>query len=222
MPILDDKAIVERIDELLATQVQGADAAAHSAVNEVLHGALNVLIAVHGPGSQQQANLLQAVDAAYADKRSALTYLFVMQVWPAVAGALRALRTDVQRGFVGNVQRRAAGEVFADMLSLAKEALQERSAGAKNVAAVLTAATFEDTVRKMGSTFANVNDRRDLADVLTELKKAGILEGAPFTTALSYLKFRNDALHADWDKLDAAVVGSCLTFVEQLVLRHFS
>jgi hypothetical protein len=62
----------------------------------------------------------------------------------------------------------------------------------------------------------------DLADVLTALKQAKVLVGAPLSIALGYLKFRNDALHADWPNLNDAVVGSCLAFVEHLVLRHLS
>ena len=108
------------------------------------------------------------------------------------------------------------------MLGLAKEALSEGSEGAKNVAAVLTAAAYEDTMRKMGATLVNVQGRPDLSDVVTALKNANVLVGAPLTTALGYLKFRNDALHADWPRLDRAVVGSCLTFVEHLVLQHLS
>jgi hypothetical protein len=42
------------------------------------------------------------------------------------------------------------------MLTLAKEALDEGSEGGKNVAAVLTAAAYEDTIRRMGATLANV------------------------------------------------------------------
>ena len=148
--------------------------------------------------------------------------MFQIVVWPAVVGALQAMRRDLEDGLLGNLERRGAGEVLADMLGLAKEALSGGTDGAKNVAAVLTAAAFEDTVRKMGSTLANVHGRPDLAHVLTALKVAGVLVGAPFTTAQGYLKFPNDALHADWAKLDRAVVGSCLAFVEHLVLQHFS
>ncbi len=39
---------------------------------------------------------------------------------------------------------------------------------------------------------------------------------------LGYLKFRNDALHADWDRIDEAVTGSCLVWVEAMLLKHFS
>jgi len=92
--------------------------------------------------------------------------------------------------------------------------------GARNVAAVLTAAAFEDTIRRMGATLAGVEGRPDLKEVLMALKKAQVLLGAPLATALGYLKFRNDALHADWAKLNAAVVGSCLSFTEGLLLQY--
>jgi hypothetical protein len=143
-------------------------------------------------------------------------------VTPVVRGTLTALRGDIQAGLVGDLRRQAVGEVIADMLALAKDAIGVGSEGAKNVAAVLTAAAFEDTIRKMGTTLADIHDRRTLADVLLALKTVKVLEGAPFTTAQGYLKFRNDALHADWAKLDAPVIGSCIAFVEHLLLKHFS
>jgi hypothetical protein len=77
-------------------------------------------------------------------------------------------------------------------------------------------------MRQMGALLANVQGRPDLADVITALKKAGVLVGAALTTGQSYLKFRNDALHADWTNLDRAVVGSCMAFVEAQLLKHFS
>jgi hypothetical protein len=135
---------------------------------------------------------------------------------------LKTLKADVQAGLVGNIERRALGEVMADMLGLAKEALADGTDGAKNVAAVLTAATFEDTIRRMGSELAGVQGRPDLADVLAALKKAGILQGPQIGIAQSYLKFRNDALHADWAKIQAAAVASCIGFVEPLILQYFS
>ena len=61
----------------------------------------------------------------------------------------------------------------------------------------------------------------DSEDLIGRLKVAGVL-GAALSTASGYLKFRNDALHADWSKIDAATVQSCLAFVEGLLLQHFS
>jgi hypothetical protein len=143
-------------------------------------------------------------------------------LWPVTQGVLRAMEADVQSALVGNIERRAAGEVIADFVGLAKEALADGRGAAKNVAAVLAAAAYEDTIRRMGSTLAHVQGRPELADVLTALKLARVLVGAPFTTAQGYLKFRNDALHADWASLNHPVVSSCIAFVEGLVLQHLS
>ena len=87
------------------------------------------------------------------------------------------------------------------MIALSREALEPNNDNAKTVAAVLAAAAFEDTIRKMGATFAQIENRRDLSEVLLTLRKQGLLEDAPFTTAQSYLRFRNDSLHADWAKM---------------------
>ena len=138
-----------------------------------------------------------------------------------VFGALRAMKSDIESGVLGNIERRGAGYVLADMLGLAKEALATNSDPARNVAAVLAAASFEDTIRKMGADLANVQGRPQLSAVLDALKNANVIVGAPFTTAQSYLKFRNDASHADWASINAAVVGSCIACVELLLLQHF-
>lgn len=61
-----------------------------------------------------------------------------------------------------------------------------------------------------------------LTDVLGALKKAHVLEGAPFTIAQSYVEFRNDSLHADWARIDQGAVASCVAFTEHLLLQHFS
>lgn len=92
----------------------------------------------------------------------------------------------------------------------------------KNVAGVLVAAAFEDTIRKLAAAFADVHDRRDLADVLAALRAAKVLEGATFATAQNYLNFRNSALHANWDRFSRPDVLSCRAFVEQLILQHFA
>jgi hypothetical protein len=216
----DDERLLSRIDALInGLSLTDEDM---TGTNATLQGTLTLVRTLYGMGSAQEGILSGSVKAAQSAKDGAPFYNFDRHVKPAVLGTLRAIKGDVENGLVGDLRRRAVGEVVADMLLLAKEALADKRDAAKNVAAVLAAASFEDTIRKMGSAFAQVEDRRDLADVLSALKKSAVLEGAPFTTAQGYLKFRNDALHADWDKLDASVIGSCITFVEHLLLKHFS
>jgi len=62
------------------------------------------------------------------------------QTWNGLEGLLRGMRADVEAGLVGGLERRAVGEILADMLGLAREALQHGTDGSRNVAAVLTAA----------------------------------------------------------------------------------
>jgi hypothetical protein len=138
-----------------------------------------------------------------------------------ILGLLESAKLAVEKGITTEGRSRDFGEILSDMLSLAKEAVAANTEGSKNVAAVLIAATFEETIRRMGESLAEVAGRPDLSKVIEALKSTGVLQGASLTTALGYLKFRNDALHADWDRLDRAVVASCLAFTESLLLKHF-
>jgi len=61
-----------------------------------------------------------------------------------------------------------------------------------------------------------------LEGLIGTLKTADVLRGGQVGTALNYLKFRNDSLHADWGSVDRSQVESCLAFSESLLLKHFS
>ncbi len=80
---------------------------------------------------------------------------------------------------------------------------------------MLTAAAFEDTIRRMGETFAGVIGQDDLSNVSTKLKDTGIIQSPQVGIAQSYLSFRNHALHANWDKTERESIHSVLGFVEQ-------
>lgn len=124
-------------------------------------------------------------------------------------------------GCVGTLERTVTGEVLADFLQLAK-ALEPLNDKTKNVAAVLGAAAFEDTIRRMGGQFCGIHDREDLSSIVTALKTKGVLVGAQFGTVQAQLQFRNDALHADWGKIDVVGVRTILQLVQELLLKHFS
>ena len=61
-----------------------------------------------------------------------------------------------------------------------------------------------------------------LQDALAALKNAGVLKGGEIGTAQSFLKFRNDSLHANWANVSRAQVESCIAFVDAMLLKHFS
>jgi hypothetical protein len=115
-------------------------------------------------------------------------YAYVLYLWPAVKRTLEAMKGDIESGLVGDIQRRTAGEVVSDMVGLAKEALGDGSKGAKNVAAVLAAAAYEDTLRRMGATLPKVQGRPQLADVVSALKNEKVIQGAEVGIVQSHLK----------------------------------
>ena len=136
-------------------------------------------------------------------------------------GTLRSLKREIEGGLTGNLRQQVAGEVLTDLIQLSRTTLSEGDK-AKNVAAVLAAAAFEDTIRRMGKTFAGVIGHDDLSEVLKKLKDAGTMQGPQVGIAQSYLSFRNHALHANWEKIEKESIHSVLGFVEQLLLKHFS
>jgi hypothetical protein len=61
-----------------------------------------------------------------------------------------------------------------------------------------------------------------LQDVITELKNESLLKGSQVGIANSYLNFRNNALHAQWEKIERESVASVLGFCEQLMLKEIA
>jgi 2-hydroxychromene-2-carboxylate isomerase len=130
------------------------------------------------------------------------------------------MKADIAGGLLISIRGAITGEVLSDLLKLCRTVLEAQGDSPKNVAAVLAAAAFEDTVRRMAER-NGLDAEEKLSDVLSALKGAGIIQGAQVGIAQSYLGFRNRALHANWNEIDRPEVVSVLGFVEQLILKHF-
>lgn len=207
---VDENAIRRRINELLAVHTSSDEDAGY----QIFHGALTLLSAVHGldgPQVQDLQQLARSKEGMYSSVRAS-----------AARGALASLLGDLDAGITGSLRRQLAGGVMADFVSASRAALDDEGDSAKNVAAVLAGAVYEDAIRRLGSELAGVTDRPKLVDVLERLKACGILRDSQFSIAQSYLSFRNNALHANWEKVERESVASVLGFVEQLLLRYFS
>ena len=211
---MDEKALKARVEALLQLGTGQQDW--HSRAHEIYQGTLTVLEAMHGAQSEHVQGFKEAFKRAGAGMGSPEYYSA-----QAAVGVLQNLKAELDAGFVGSLRQQMAGDVLTDFIGLARGVIDDGTGG-KNVAAVLAAAAFEDTVRRMGRELAGVMGRDDLDKVIDALKKAGVLQSPQLGIALSYLKFRNDALHADWEKIEKAAVHSVLGFVEQLLLKHFS
>jgi len=204
-------AWVKRAKELLSNQ--------HPA-SESIQFATSLLTAMYGPRSAQIVafnNGLAQIAKTAENANNALWHQGHL-----ASGAIGNVIAEIENGLIVSLRTQVAGEIFAELVSLGKEILQGGSDSAKNVSAVLIAAAFEDLTRRMGSELAGVVGRPKLEDVLIALKNAGITKGGEVGTAQSYLKFRNDSLHADWANVSRAQVESCTAFIEAMLLKHFS
>ena len=217
---MDEAVLKARIEKLLSLQPSsGGSNEVVRTGNELYQGALSIMTSVYGPESPHVTSLREVATPVL---RNVANSPFLMkELIYATRGALENFKEELEAGLVGSLRQRLTGEVLTDLLQLARNVLEDPSDKAKNVASVLTAAAFEDTIRRMGASFAGVVGRDDLQDVISSLKQSGILQSPQLGIALSYLNFRNHALHAEWDKIDRASVSSVLAFVEQLLLKHF-
>jgi len=172
----------------------------------------------HGANSAQMRAYMQRADNIYKDKSAGPTH----QLFMHSRGTVSSLVRELENGLVGNIRSSVQGELLGDLVGLAKEALSTNTEETKNVAAVLTAAAFEDCVRRLGIEKAGLQGRPKLESALGALKDADILKGGALSLANSMLKFRNDSLHADWQQVTQAQVESCLALTESLLREHFS
>jgi hypothetical protein len=211
---MEQAGILKRIDELLAL-TPGTQSAP-----QLSQGCVSLLSLIYGPNSSQLQQFNTALAAIHKGAGSASWQS--QQIAHAAQGTLTNLRREIESGLTGSLRHQITGEVLTDFIQLARSVLTQQGDGAKNVAAVLTAAAFEDTIRRMGETLAGVVGQDDLSEVLKKLKDAGVIQSPQVGIAQSYLSFRNHALHANWEKIERESIISVLGFLEQLLLKHFS
>ncbi len=212
----DSTAWIKRADEVINL----GDSASHGVASESTQFATSLLTALYGPQSTQLKAFSTGCDAI--SKMKSGTGSVPVQLCRHARGAIINAKAELQSGLIGSLRLQVTGEVLADLVGLGREILAEGTDTAKNVAAVMIAAAFEDLVRRMGTELAGVGGRPSLQDVLTMLKDAGVLKGGEIGLAQSFLKFRNDSLHADWANVGRVQVESCIAFIDGMLLKHFS
>jgi hypothetical protein len=219
---MNESALSQRAEELLKMSDGGRDTDWIALGAEVYQGTVTLTAALYGADSPQLANLKDTYNRSMSGISYGDRHLQVHDAGlPVLRGALRSILGDLRAGMTGTLRRQIAGGILGDFIQLARAVLEDRSDDSKNVAAVLAAAAYEDTIRRLGRQFAGVMGDQKLSAVLDALKAAGTIEGPQVSIAQSYLTFRNQALHAAWDKIDRSSVVSVLGFVEQLLIKHF-
>jgi len=131
---------------------------------------------------------------------------------------LQAAKAEIEGGWLFTVEGQVSAQIFADFIALAKEALDDN----KDVAAVLACAALEDALKRVAIKENLDMDEKDMSEVINALKAKGVIKGAQAPIVQSYVKLRNKAFHAEWDKFDKESVSSVIGFTEQFLLTNFS
>jgi hypothetical protein len=204
---------LQKANELLA-------AAGTPSGEQIVPFAVSMFSSLYGPESVQLKSLNKRFEECTQNKN---TWLSPAELQGAAAHrAIQSAVTEIENGLIASLRAQVTGEVLSELVAIGREKLSETTEASKNVSAVLIAAAFEDLIRRMGAEIAGVSGRPPLNEVLNALKSAEILKGGEIGTAQSYLKFRNDSLHADWAMVQASQVQSCIGFIEVLLAKHFS
>jgi hypothetical protein len=137
----------------------------------------------------------------------------------ALIAIFKAAKADYEGGYIFNLEQSVSGDILGDFVKLAKASLQD---GYKDVAAVLACAALEDALKRYARENGLVVDNKVMQEVVGALKSKGLVKGAQKTLLDTMPKIRDYAMHANWDKIIEADVGSVIGYVEQFLLSHFS
>ena len=102
---------------------------------------------------------------------------------------------------------------------LAKAELKE---GFTQVAAVLASAALEGALKRKAEELELDVADKSLEDVINALKSKSFFKGAQTKIITSFVRLRNYAMHAEWNKIQEADVSSLIGFLEPFLLEHFS
>jgi hypothetical protein len=129
-------------------------------------------------------------------------------------GAIEALK----HGLLSELRTQVLLDIKSDFLEAARAALD---GGAKDVAAVLSCAVLEDSVKRL----ATKSGRDDLLDreysvVVVELFKAEAITKATKGALLSHKDLRNSALHAQWHEVSTEAVQALMYLLPVFMQEH--
>jgi hypothetical protein len=144
---MDIGAVRSRIRTLIEQSEQQKNA---QLLSELRQGTLTLLQVMYGINSSQEQvwrSSLETIQKSFDPRNPGI----VSQSIDSTRGVLVGMLQEVDTGFVGSLRATITGEVLSDFTKLARRVLDESGQPGKDVAAVLTAAAFEDMIRRLAT-----------------------------------------------------------------------
>ncbi len=135
-------------------------------------------------------------------------------------GMLNALKTEIELGFLLNVQTLALAEVFNDFLEMAEHFL---NSGHKDPAALLVGLVLEDGLRKLADKFSiSIKKGDDISAVNAKLAGQKTYNELTRSQIETWKKIRNSAAHGKFDEYDKKEVKDFLVWTKGFLEKHLS
>jgi len=133
-------------------------------------------------------------------------------------GILRALREDLEKGFLTSVKDLVISEVFTNFLDMAKDLLDN---GYKDPAALLIGAVLEDGLRKIADkNKIPIKQDDDISSLNTRLADKGIYNRTVQKQIQVWKDIRNNAAHGKFNEYDSDQVRSMLEGVIKFLAEY--
>ena len=140
---------------------------------------------------------------------------------PTLKGTLKAIRSEINEGFLLKLSDLVSAEIFSNFLEMAEYLLKENY---KDASAVIIGSTLEEKLRQIAS-----NNGIDVIDSKGNPKKASLLNDDLYKaniynkldhkSLISWLELRNNAAHGKYSEYDKKQVEMMLTFVTDFSAR---
>ncbi|WP_411845558.1 DUF4145 domain-containing protein [Roseibacillus persicicus] len=131
-------------------------------------------------------------------------------------GLFCGAREEYSLGYREGLRREISNELVVDMYLHAESLLGD---GYQQSAAVLAAAALEDCFKRRVEDSGFQTEGKTLTDYISKLKSDGQLSGATAKIVSGFPKFRNAAMHADWDRITDAEVSSVCAFIKKFSVQ---
>ena len=141
-----------------------------------------------------------------------------------VVGIARALRLDLDAGYLASFEELVHGTLFADYLEIATHLLEKKY---KDPAAVIAGVTLEGHLRQLCAKYgidlevstAKGVRRRSADGMNAELVRAGAYDKLDQKSVTAWLDLRNKAAHAEWDKFTKEQVDPFVAWLRDFIRR---
>lgn len=219
--MLDQTAALEQIDAALALVDSLFARAEYNDLSDLGDDVLTdartrcatVVDRIAPPSSEYRAAARKAVDRHEG--------LNPGQATRELAGVLRALRADIEAGYLRTLQELIHADLFSDFLEMAEHLLEN---GYKDAAAVLAGGVLEEQLRQLArkqGVPVDHNGKPKTSDRLNaDLAAANVISKNDQKSVTAWQAIRNDAAHGNYSAYDLAQVRLTVQSIRDFLSRY--